>query len=250
MSLIIVIGRGHSGTRTISHTLYASGVYMGSTLNPSGDKVPPQDLYEACRVMARYVDWKGGLSWDFTPLHTMPIDPEFEKLVHRYLADVLKQHGPRGWKLPETTLIFPWIARLFPDAKYIYLVRDPRDCIIGRHLTDDLRDFGVQYPATEDDRQRRAISWKYQYEIVKSTPRPRHFLTVRFEDFILEQEKTLGRLEAYLGIPLGRIIARPDPVGRWKTDTGRHYFDFFRQAMVESGYTEGLEAYTLAAGAE
>ena len=39
MALITVIGRGHSGTRAISQTLYASGVYMGSTLNPSGDKV-------------------------------------------------------------------------------------------------------------------------------------------------------------------------------------------------------------------
>ena len=33
MSLITIIGRGHSGTRAISHTLYASGVYMGRLLN-------------------------------------------------------------------------------------------------------------------------------------------------------------------------------------------------------------------------
>ena len=33
MSLITIIGRGHSGTRAISHTLYASGVNMGSKLN-------------------------------------------------------------------------------------------------------------------------------------------------------------------------------------------------------------------------
>ena len=29
MSIITVIGRGHSGTRAIAHTLYASGVFMG-----------------------------------------------------------------------------------------------------------------------------------------------------------------------------------------------------------------------------
>ena len=34
---ITIIGRGHSGTRAITHTLYASGVFMGSTLNRSGD---------------------------------------------------------------------------------------------------------------------------------------------------------------------------------------------------------------------
>ncbi|MEW6752177.1 MAG: sulfotransferase [Candidatus Latescibacterota bacterium] len=242
MSLVIVIGRGHSGTRTISHTLYASGVYMGSMLNPSGDKVPPQDLYDACRRMARHVRWQGGLCWDFAALHTMPIDPEFVELVERYAGDVLKRDGMRGWKLPETTLVFPWIVRLFPQARYIYLVRDPRDCVIGRHITDDLRDFGIQYPSTEDERERRAISWKYQYEIVKATPQPEHFLTVRFEDFVSRQEETLRVLEEYLGIPLGRIVTRSAPLGRWRTDTERHYFPFFREAMLASGYTEGLPA--------
>ena len=39
MSLVRVIGRGHSGTRAMSHTLYGSGVYMGETLNAPGDLV-------------------------------------------------------------------------------------------------------------------------------------------------------------------------------------------------------------------
>lgn len=242
MSLITIIGRGHSGTRMISHTLYASSVYMGSTLNTSGDKVPPQELYEACRVMGKYVKWNGGLSWDFDALHTMPIDPEFTKLVESYLSDVLNRKAEhKGWKLPETTLIFPWIARMFPDIKYIYLVRDPRDSIIGSHVTDDLMDFNIEYPQTDNERERRAISWKYQYEIVKATPQPKNWLPIRFEDFILDQETTVKKLEDFLEIPLCRIITRPDPVGRWKTDTEQHFFDFFREAMIESGYTEGLE---------
>ena len=92
-SLITVIGRGHSGTRAISHTLYASGVFMGSQLNPSGDKIPPFAMYDACRVMAQYVKWRGGLSLDFEPLFTMPIDPEFERLINTYLEDVLQDPG-------------------------------------------------------------------------------------------------------------------------------------------------------------
>lgn len=240
MSLITVIGRGHSGTRAMSHTLYASGVYMGRTINPSGDKVPPDDLYAACRIMADHVRWCGGLEWDFSALHTGPIDAEFVRLVERYLGDVLQRQGPRGWKLPETTLIYPWIVRLFPDARYIAWIRDPRDSVIGRHLTDDLADFHVPYPPTTDERERRAISWKYQYDLVRATPRPRHWLAVRYEDFVLDQERTLSRLEEFLDMPLARIIVRPDPIGRWKTDDQPHYFDFFRPAMMENGYTEGL----------
>ena len=242
MPLITIIGRGHSGTRTISHTLYGSGVFMGKTLNASGDKVPPQAMYRACRILARSVTWLGGLEWDFSALHEREIAPEFEHLVREYLADILSvENEPRGWKLPETTLAYPWIVRIFPDARYVYLVRDPRDCIINGHLTDDLSDFGIEYPETDDVRQRRAISWKYQYDIVASTPRPRHFLTVRFEDFVLQQERTLRQLEDFLGIPLARIVVRPESVGRWKTDTSTHLYDFFRGPMIENGYTDGLD---------
>ena len=237
MSLITVIGRGHSGTRAISHTLYASGVFMGHTLNRSGDKVPPQMLYDACRVMAKHVQWKGGLEWDFDALHSVDIDPEYEDLIGEYLVDVLKDGSKhRGWKLPETTLIYPWIVRLFPEIKYIHWIRDPRDSIIGRHRTDDLADFGIDYERTDEIRRRRAISWKYQYDLMQSTPKPRQWMLVRFEDFVLRQEEVLGDLEAFLGFELGRIVVREDSIGRWKIDEEVHMFDFFAEAMAENGY--------------
>ncbi|MCX7045719.1 MAG: sulfotransferase [Candidatus Sumerlaeota bacterium] len=226
--MITIIGRGHSGTRAMSHTLSQSGVYMGAQLNNSGDLIPPEDLYEACRVMARHVAHKGGLEWDFSRLHTMPIDPAFTRLVESYLACVLGSGAERkGWKLPETTLIFPWIARMFPDVYYIYWTRDPRDCILGRHLTDDLGDFGVTYDKTDDLRLRRAISWKYQHSIMQATPPPKRRIFMRFEDFVLDQERTLTRLEDFLAFPLARIETRPETVGRWRTAEGICDFDFF-----------------------
>jgi len=237
MAMITVIGRGHSGTRAMSHTLSASGVFMGAPLNRSGDLLPPEDMYEACRVLARHVRWLGGLQWDWSALHSMEIPAEFVTLIHRYLRSVLESPAEhKGWKIPETTLCFPWIVRLFPEIKYIFWIRNPRDCILGAHLTDDLRDFGIQYPLTDDIRLRRAISWKYQYELVKATPKPKHWIEVRFEDFVLHQEETLARLEAFLGFKLARIPVQPEAVGRWRLDSGPNYFDFFAPAMEEYGY--------------
>ena len=235
--LITIIGRGHSGTRAISHTLYASGVFMGDPINVAGDLVPPEDMYEACCVMGRHVVWKGGFEWDFSRLHTMPIPDDFQARIRAYLKSVLNSpSAARGWKIPETTLVYPWIVRMFPEIRYIFWIRDPRDCIIGEHLTDDLADFGIRYPKTKDIRLRRAISWKYQYDIVKATPKPANWIEVRFEDFILHHEKTLARLEKFLGLKLARIIVRPDAVGRWKRDQGVNYFDFFAPAMAEYHY--------------
>lgn len=238
--LITVIGRGHSGTRAMSHTLSASGVYMGEPLNGSGDLLPPEDMYEACRIMAKYVEWKGGLSWDFSRVLSMEPDPAFSKKIESYLASVLSSGAAlRGWKIPETTLVYPWIAKLFPDARYIFWVRDPRDCILASHLTDDLNDFGISYPKREGDvRWNRGVSWFYQREIVRATPAPAWGIPVRFEDLVLRQEETLGRLEAFLGFPLKKIEMRPESVGRYRTDDGVHMFDFFRADMAECGYAE------------
>ncbi len=235
--MITVIGRGHSGTRAISHTLYASGVYMGATLNRSGDLVPPWLMYDACRVFARYVSWEGGLCWDFSRAHECDIPQRFIMLFERYLESVLEHRGSlKGWKIPETTLVYPWLARMYPDIHYIFWIRNPRDCIIGSHKTDDLRDFGIQYPQTDDERRRRAISWKYQYDLVKSTPKPARWIEVRFEDLVTRQEETLARLEDFLGIPLARIIMRQDTINRWRRDEGVNYFDLFEPAMREYGY--------------
>ena len=261
MSLITIIGRGHGGTRAISHTLMVSNVFMGEPLNRSGDLLPPHAMYDACRVLARHVKWNGGLDWDFRKLHSMEIPLEFSELIHEYLKTVLAskdQHS--GWKIPETTLVFPWLVRMFPEIKFIYWVRNPRDNILARHMTDDLTDFGLQYPDADQFlseryphlvdaagespaqmeelrmRLRRAISWQYQYEIVKATPKPANWIVVRFEDFVMQQDATLARLEAYLGFPLARIIVRRETVGRYDQAGGASYFDFLNQGMNEFEY--------------
>ena len=135
---------------------------MGKELNPSSDLVPAEDLYKACKILSQNVIYKGDFDWDFSALHSMEIDQEFIKLVNSYLSSVLdSKEKNRGWKLPETTLVYPWIVRMFPDIKYIFWVRDPRDCVLSGHITDDLSNFNVPYNKTDDPYLNRIYSWKY-----------------------------------------------------------------------------------------
>ena len=242
---LTIIGRGHSGTRAISHTLSASGVFMGDPLNAMGDLLPAEDMYTACCVLAPHVRWLGGLEWDWSALHAMDIPADFVQLVESYLASVINSPAAnKGWKIPETTLVYPWIVRMYPEMHYIYWIRDPRDCILGAHLTDDLTVFGIPYPPTEDQRLRRAISWKYQQDLVRATPRPKYWLEVRFEDFILKQDETLARLEAFLGLKLAKIPVNPEAVGRWKLDDQVNYFDFSAPTMAQYQYELPVPAAT------
>ncbi len=235
--LVTIIGRGHSGTRAMSHTLSAAGVFMGAPLNRSGDLLPPEPMYDACRVMARHVRWRGRLQWDFDKLHTMAIPREFKELIETYLHSVMNNQAEhRGWKIPETTLVYPWIRRLFPELATIFWVRNPRDCILGDHVTDDLAGFDIPYPKTDDTRKQRAISWLYQYEMVKSTPAPAKGIQIRFEDFVLRQGETVHRLEHFLGITLPRIAVKQEAVNRWRNDSGRSYYPFLAAAMRRFGY--------------
>ena len=94
---------------------------------------------------------------------------------------------------------------------------------------------------TVTPRRQRAISWLYQYELMKSTPKPKNYIVVRFEDFVLKQEETLERLECFLGIPLARIVVRPDSVGRWKTADGNYNFDFLAESLEENQYHQDSE---------
>jgi sulfotransferase family protein len=237
MSLIIVIGRGHSGTRAISHTLSASGVFMGDPLNESGDLLPPEAMYDAASLFGPCVRHTGHLTWDFSRAIGQGVPAEFESLVRQYLTSVLAHDGPhRGWKIPETTLALPWIVRMFPEAKYIYWVRDPRDCILKDHVTDDLARFGVDYPPTDDVYRCRAISWKYQYELIEATPRPKHWTQVRFEDFVLDQQATLDRLGEFLQMPLARVPVRPEAVGRYRQDAQARSYGFLTPLMQRYGY--------------
>jgi hypothetical protein len=237
VQLFTVIGRGHSGTRAMSHTLSASGVYMGRPQNQSGDLLPPEDMYEACRVFARYVEWQGGLEWDFSKVLAADPDPAFTRLIESYLSDVLgSSAGKKGWKIPETTLVWPWILKTFPEISAIYWVRNPRDCILSGHLTDDLGRFGIRCPETDDVRRRRAISWKYQYDLVRASPRPKRWVSLRLEDFVLRQPRVLAELEKLVGLPMARIPVKPEAVGRYLADPEVSYYDFLGPAMLELGY--------------
>jgi LPS sulfotransferase NodH len=121
---VVMFSASHSGSRLLAQMLERLGVFMGDDLNASHDSLPVFDL-------VRYlVEWHAP---DFQPLLQYG-DAELPGRVLTAFRDHIgsRSWAPRterrwGWKLPETANVMPVIARLFPGARYIHLVRDGRD---------------------------------------------------------------------------------------------------------------------------
>lgn len=115
---------------------------------------------------------------------------------------------------------FDRIPYLFPDAKYIHLIRDPRDVArssIGMGWAGNVY-YGVEHWLQTEE------SWK----ILQKKISPKQFIEIRFEELILSPEAVLKDLCSFIGVPysdkmLGyadkSTYSRPDPslVRQWET---------------------------------
>jgi hypothetical protein len=117
---IVVYNASHSGSRLLTRMLAHMGVYMGANLNASEDSIDMAELVE--HVILEHAPDFSGLFADGDPL----LGELALSAVAAHLAE--RPAGARwGWKLCETGHALPVISRLFPDARFLHLIRDGRD---------------------------------------------------------------------------------------------------------------------------
>ena len=117
---IVVYNASHSGSRLLTRMLAGMGVYMGANLNASEDSIDIAELVE--HIVLEHAP-------DFTTLFEVG-DPMLGDLATTAVAAHLSGRPPGarwGWKLCETGHALPVIARLFPGARFVHLIRDGRD---------------------------------------------------------------------------------------------------------------------------
>ena len=127
---IIVIGRPRSGSRVLCRLLRANGVFMGADLYP--EFLDSVSWYQ--RFVVPIVTDVGFPDQALTSSAPMLADAQ------RRLGDVLPLYwGKRaersiwGWKYCETLFVAPIVKHLFPEARFIHIVRDARAvCLSNR----------------------------------------------------------------------------------------------------------------------
>jgi hypothetical protein len=242
---IVIFCKSHSGSRLLVRLMEAAGIFMGAHQNLSGDS---WDILPIVRylVMRYYPEYAGVLRGEDPLLADM-----MEAALLRHLAGYDPAEGRRwGWKLCETTFILPVVARLFPNAQFIHLIRDGRDVAFSNHTgaTDvfwrkvifdraDIQQWeGLPLTGEGYRRQPHLFNAQHWANSVRvghdaATGFGQRCLELRYEDLCLNLEASTARLSDFLGldsVPAALPTAHSDSVGKFRRQLPRN-----RRSVIE-----------------
>jgi hypothetical protein len=179
----------------------------------------------------------------FTDQHFLYL---FASAATLLIAEQLKNREVHaiGEKTPDNVRYFPLLQQVFPDARFIHIVRDGRDCAISgwfhnlRCTPDWTR---THYPSMEAYTSRFAENWAAEIDAGNrfATGQPERCMTVRYEDLSAAPEATLAKVMAFLDVNataafvkkcLGEGSFEKLSGGRRRGDENRA--SFFRNGLV------------------
>lgn len=116
------------------------------------------------------------------------------KIIYSHYISLFKKDKPLiiGDKNPIYSLYLKKLVKIFPDAKYIYILRDYRDHILS------VKKVGLIMQSTAIT----AFRWKKSLkQLEKAINKKRNIFFIRYEDFVSKPEKHLNNICDFLNIP-------------------------------------------------
>ena len=252
---IISIGAlGGSGTRAIAQVLIQAGIFMGNDLNNSNDNLfftrllkNPEWYKNASldeknkRLLSfkRYMEngkislkdlivyYKSGYT---NPTHSSEL--EFYINVFKLLFSKEISRDVWGWKEPNTQIYVSEIFNLFPNLKYIHVLRNGLDMAFSNNK-QQLKNWGWKYKidltGKETKNELAVKQLDYWIEstrdvIAKSKGFENRFLLVKHSDFCSNPKKEIDRILQFCEITISSaklkelydIPVTPDSADRYK----------------------------------
>jgi hypothetical protein len=201
--------------------------------------VPRETGFMRAQLAHRFIPFKwSGKNW-YKRLGWS--DEEFDALQRDFYDTVFRRyvekHGKQRWgeKTPLHTWHIDDMARVFPDAVFIGIVRHP-----GGSIASNMTRW--------DDTLRRARHhyWRYNTEIVRQAANHRdRFVLMRYEELVLQPEPVMRELLDWLGEPWDDTVLEHHTVQATRAGTmkveGRNKRDDPIDASRISKWTERLD---------
>jgi hypothetical protein len=259
-SPMVIGATGGSGTRVLHGVLEKAGLFMGDSAgtNHAGDAKDIEPMLDAfinpILSVAKSLDYEveslpRGLTVDARRCLALCVD--------RFLHEITDNNMPWGWKNPRTMYILPLITELFPDLRFIHLVRDGRDMATSDNQNQPRKHYQAMFDATldEDSGPSGSIRLWAAANLGTANWGERHlasrYLRIRFEDLCANPEIGITTLVEFAGLKnLARetiheiaeeFVKPPASLGRWRglepdavASLSRHGAD----ALSRFGYTD------------
>lgn len=204
---VFIVGCQRSGTTLLrlmldSHSALACGP---ETLFLSDmERIITTDWHRLARFGFGQDYWLAGIAAFFGGVH----------------ADYAAAHGKRRWidKSPRYALHMDFIARVFPDAQFIHVIRDGRDVAVSHRQR-----YGYWAAL------RTTAKWPRYVRAARASatrlPAER-YLEVHYEDLVADAQGQLHRVLDFLGEPVEHGLLDFDKKSH---DVGSHYHEQFNQ---------------------
>jgi hypothetical protein len=204
------IGDAHPELAVIHETRWIADFFQRRVgLTPDGLVTP--ELLERLREHPRF----GKLGLEPAELEPALRDGDGPAPYARFVSSLFdlygRRHGKRlvGDKTPRYVRAVPTLGALWPEAKFVHLIRDGRDVCLS---VLDWRKGAPRYSSWEEDPvSTAALWWEWQVRLGReagATLGPERYHELRYEDLVAEPERECAALCAFLGIPYDEAMLR------------------------------------------
>ncbi len=161
-------------------------------------------------------------------------------VIHAFLEGLTQRlGGPLHLilKEPHLTIYWPFLFELVPEAKFLLMVRDPRDAIASMiTVGEKLKQLGQQYMFVDRDIPALCAHFLSFYEpafAVKSPEFRQQLGVVHYEELVTDPHQTLIDITKFTGVGFDQIdLTAPLRSGKVKTDELKKS-DFFSPWTTE-----------------
>jgi len=202
---VFIVGYPRSGTTLVHHAIMTSGEfpslgvethYFSHYFRRYGNLKEQKNAARLRDALAESIWWpKLNLPDDMLQECIVNAEGDYGRVFDAIMSAFASSHGVSAWieKTPWHMLYIPEIRSVFPNAKFIVMVRDPRDVALS------VIAYGWSRSLTKC-----LVAWRWHMRQLQSDLRRCNLsaLFIRYEDFVNEPGREFRRCEKFLGMKL------------------------------------------------